>query len=67
MSFHHELLRPDAAYAPFGAAGPTMNAHELQRLQQVAAAAPGPQYNAGAPQVAQLVAALLARRAGPQS
>jgi hypothetical protein len=65
-NFHAELMNPAEGYRPWGDAGPAMNAHQLHHLQALGAT-PGPQYGAATPQVAQLVAALLARRTGAQA
>jgi hypothetical protein len=65
-NFHAELMNPAEGYRPFGDAGPVMNAHQLHHFQ-VLAGMPGRQYGAATPQVAQLVAALLARRTGAQA
>lgn len=56
-SYHAQLLHPAEGYAPFGEAGPVMNAEQLHHLR--ALSAPGPQYRAVTPQAAQLAAALL--------
>jgi hypothetical protein len=63
--FHAELLSPDAAYAPLGKTGPQLNARQVHQLQQTLAAHT-PQPTAPQPQVARLVAALLASRSGAQ-
>lgn len=57
--FHTELL--DASYQPLGKTGPSMSGHQVHQLQRTLAA-PSPQPSA--PQVARLVAALLASRSG---